>query len=185
MPLGTACWALLTASEPPGSQSIPFPLDPLLASKADPPDLPAPPTPGPQLLPSGLEWKGHRSVICSREFSGGRLGPAFSGCYSGIHPAFRTGKARTGLEPANGLGAESFPRSLGRALAHPHRELHPSPTLCHPLPLHGAPSLEPILPWNKQCDLRNHTQACDISEFGVNESICLTTSVWHLWACGV
>lgn len=77
----------------------PFPLGPPLASKAGPADLPAPPAPGPQLLPQGLEWKGHRSVICSREFSGDRRGPAFSGCYAGIHPAFRTGKACTGLEP--------------------------------------------------------------------------------------
>lgn len=108
MPLGTACWASLTASEPPGSQSIPFPLDPLLASKAGPPDLPAPPASGPQLLRRGQEWKGHRSVICSRELSGDRLGPAFSGCYVGIHLESRTGKAWTGLEPANGLRAESF-----------------------------------------------------------------------------
>lgn len=65
-----------------------------------------------------------------------------------------------------------------------HRELYPSPTLCHPLPRRGAPSLEPILPWNKQCVLRNHTQACDISACAVKESICLSTNVWHLWACG-
>lgn len=99
----------VTASEPPGSQSAPFSLDPLSASQTGPPDPPALPAPGPQLLPKGLEWKGHRAVIWSREFSGNRLDPAFWGCYVGIHPTFRSGKTETCLEATNGLRADQLP----------------------------------------------------------------------------
>lgn len=156
-----------TASEPPGSQRIPFSLDPLSASKVGPPDLPAPPASGPQLLLKGLEWKGHRAVIWSREFSGDRLDPAFQGCYAEIHPAFRTGQAETCLEPANGLRADCLPVEPGKGHSPPllgHRWAVESfiplplfPPLSHPLPPQGAASLEPVLLWNKQRVLRNHT----------------------------
>lgn len=183
----------LTASEPPGSQSIPFPLDPLLATKAGPPDLPAPPAPHLQLLPKGLEWKGPRTVIWSRKFSGDRLDQLSWGAMRGSIPRSGQGRPKLvwnlqmDLEQTASCEAWEGPWHTPTWPPMGHRELHPSPTLCHPLPPKGALNLEPILPWNKQCVLRNHTQACDIYGYGVNESICLSTNVWApvgLWGVG-
>lgn len=117
--LGTAFWALTDCFRATWLPVHPFPLDPLLASKADLADLPAPSAPSPQLLPKGLEWKDQGTVIWSREFSGDRLDPAFSGCYAAIYATFWTEKAQTCLQTANGLqlpgkpGKGQGPRPLG------------------------------------------------------------------------
>ena len=126
-------------------------------------------------------------MIWSREFSGARLDPAFWGCYAGIHPLFRTGKAETCLEPANGLGTARLPVEPGKGPGPPpcgcrwatesFIPLPSSPALSRPPPPQGAAGLEPFLPRNKQCVLRNDTQACDIYGYGVDESSCLGTSV--------
>lgn len=53
-----------------------------------------------------------------------------------------------------------------------------SPALSRPSPPQGAAGLEHFPPWNKQCVLRNHTQACDIYGSGMDKGICLGTNVW-------
>lgn len=190
MLLGTACWTLTDCFRAAGSQSVPLPLDPLLAPEAGPPGPPARAAPGPQLLPEGLEWKGSGTVIWSREFSGDRLDPSFSGCYAGVPPTCRTGKAD--LPGACEWTQQTLPVKPGKGCGPPPSATEGPPRaspLSHPLPPShtGALGLEPILPWNKQCVLRNHTQACDIYGYGVNESICLSTNVWApagLWGVG-
>lgn len=177
----------LTASEPPGSQPTPLSLEPLSASKAGQPDPPVPPALGPQLSPEGLEWKGRRAVIWRREFSGARLDPALWGCRAEIHAPFRMEKAETCLEPIDGLRADRLSAESRKGQGPPrcgHGGATKSFIPLLPSPTPGAPGLNPILPWNKQCVLRNHTQACDIYGDGVEDSIWAQTS-GRRWAHGV
>lgn len=57
----------------------------------------------------------------------------------------------------------SFLQSLGKVVAHPtwpqrgQGEPPASPTLSCPLLPQGAPSLDPILLWNKRCVVKLHT----------------------------
>lgn len=63
----------------------------------------------------------------------------------------------------------------------PVRTLLPSPVLSHP----RAPSLEPILPWNKQCPT-THPEAHGISWGRLDECSSVVrrdVRMWHLWAC--
>lgn len=77
--------------------------------------------------------------------------------------------------------------SRGRVTAYPkwpqmgHKSFVPlpfSPALSRPAPPQGAAGLEPFPPWNKQCVLRKHTQACDVCGSGVDKGTCLDTNVW-------